>query len=262
MVMAAHLLAEIDRARLAREAGPLPRRTHVLLSYDTARFPFAAALGRDVFKVHRLDRLHEYLQQQRARQGGARRLSARDNVMVRAMMARQPEDAIFWRLYHGFMLSVLAPLVGRGISYTSHPKLRIHLSGTSSVSSFHHDICVTKRPDQINFWVPFTDVDGTATLWLESDYGEGDFAPVPVRYGQVLIFDGGYLGHGSVDNVSGVTRVSLDMRFSYKKATTRAEGVSLMDRIIQVSDAKPEVPPHCAPAVLPGPATGDEEERL
>ncbi|MCY1004069.1 hypothetical protein OV079_00480 [Nannocystis pusilla] len=85
---------------------------------------------------------------------------------------------------------------------------------------------------------------------------------MPVRYGQVLIFDGGYLGHGSVDNVSGVTRVSLDMRFSYKKATTRAEGVSLMDRIIQVADANPEVPPHCAPAVLPGPATGDEEEML
>ncbi|MDC0675696.1 hypothetical protein [Nannocystis radixulma] len=236
--MAAQALAEIDRSLLAREAGPLPQRTHVLLSYDTARFPFAAVLGRDVFRVHRLDRLHEYVRQHRARHGRAPRLSAKDNLMVCDMMARQPEDAAFWRLYHGFMLRILAPLVGRGISYTSHPKLRIHLSGTSSVSSFHHDICVTKRPDQINFWAPFTDVDGTATIWLESDYGKGDFTPVPVRYGQVLIFDGGYLGHGSVDNVSGVTRVSLDMRFSYKKATTRAEGVSLMNRVIQVIDAK------------------------
>jgi len=262
MVMAAQSLAEVDRSLLAREAGPLPQRSHVLLSYDTARFPFAAVLGRDVYKVRRLDRLHEYLQQHRARHGEPRRLSTKDNVTVREMMARQPEDASFWKLYHGFMLSVLAPLVGRGISYTSHPKLRIHLSGTSSVSSFHHDICVTKRPDQINFWAPFTDVDGAATIWLESDYGKADFAPVPVRYGQVLIFDGGYLGHGSVDNVSGVTRVSLDMRFSYKKATTRAEGVSLMNRIIQAIESKTRTPPDCAPAVISGPATGNDEEIL
>ncbi|KVE38572.1 hypothetical protein WS69_08380 [Burkholderia sp. BDU5] len=207
-----------------------------MLDYDTVRFPFAAVLGRDVFKVRRLERLHEYLLDHRRRSARNARLRPRDNLMVSAMMERQPADADFWKVYHGFMLAQLAPLVGRGISYTSHPKLRVHLSGTASVSSFHHDICVTRRIDQINFWMPFTDVDGGATLWLESDYGRGDFEPVPVRYGQVLIFDGGYLGHGSVANDSGVTRVSLDMRFSYKQATTRAEGVSLMNRIVEVLD--------------------------
>ena len=65
-----------------------------------------------------------------------------------------------------------------------------------------------------HFWMPFTDVDDGTALWLESDYGRGDFAPVPVRYGEVLIFDGGYLGHGSVANRTDRTRVSLDMRFS------------------------------------------------
>ncbi|WAS91139.1 hypothetical protein [Nannocystis punicea] len=262
MVMAAQALADVDRSQLAREAGALPQRTHVLLSYDTARFPFAAVIGRDVYKVKRLERLHEYVQQQREREGRPPRLSTKDNVRICEMMARQPEDADFWRLYHGFMLRVLAPLVGRGISYTSHPKLRIHLPGTGSVSSFHHDICVTKRPDQVNFWLPFVDVDGGATIWLESDYGRADFAPVPVRYGQVLIFDGGYLGHGSVDNTSEVTRVSLDMRFSYKKATTRADGVSLMNRIIQVIDAKTRAAAPCVPAALPDRETLNDEEVL
>jgi hypothetical protein len=225
---------DVDRAALAREAGPIPRATYVLLDYDIQRFPFAAALSQHVYKVRQLNRLHTYLADSRAAQNRSRRLRPRDNVMVSSMMLRQPPEAPFWKLYHGFMLSMLAPLIGRGLSYTSNPKLRIHLSGTPSVSSFHHDICVTKRIDQINFWMPFTDVDASATLWLESEYGRCDFAPVPVRYGQVLIFDGGYLGHGSVANNSGVTRVSLDMRFSYKRATTRAEGVALMNRMIEV----------------------------
>ena len=78
--------------------------------------------------------------------------------------------------------------------------------------------------------MPFTDVDETATLWLESFYGRGDYAPVPVRYGEVLIFDGGYLSHGSVPNRTRTTRVSLDMRFCRKGATTSGpEGVDLIN---------------------------------
>lgn len=225
------LLAGVDRAWLMAEAGARPRCNRLVLDYDTRRFPFAAALTRDVYKVQRLDRLHLYLRQHYLERGRPARLRPRDNLLLGDMMERQPATADFWTLYHAFMLQVLAPLVGRGISYTSHPKLRVHLAGTPSVSSFHHDICVTERIDQVNFWMPFTDVEAGAALWLESDYGSADYSPVSLRYGQVLIFDGGYLGHGSMRNDSERTRVSLDMRFSYKKATTRAEGVALLDHL-------------------------------
>lgn len=237
MVVLRPLGVSVDRAELACAAGPRPQRNHLILHYDTRRYPFAAVLSRDVFKVQRLELLHQYLQQQRINESSWQgRLTHRDNLMLRGMMERQPSEAAFWKLYHDFMLRVLAPLVGRGISYTSRPKLRVHLVGTPSVSSFHHDICVTERIDQINFWMPFTDVHDGAALWLESDYGKSDFAPVSLRYGQVLIFDGGYLGHGSTYNDSERTRVSLDMRFSYKKAKTRAEGVALLDRLAQALD--------------------------
>lgn len=232
----------VDRAQLARAAGPVPRVPWVLLDYDTTRWPFVAVLSRDVYKVRRLDRLHVYLRAHKTRMGESRTLpTARDNVTVARMMADQPPEADFWRLYHGFMLRVLAPMVGRGISYTQTPKLRIHLAGTRSVSSFHHDICVTKRIDQINFWMPFCDVAEETALWLESAYGAGDFRPVPVRYGQVLIFDGGYLGHGSVANLSDRTRVSLDMRFSYKRSATRAEGVALLNHLAGVLGSAPDL---------------------
>jgi ectoine hydroxylase-related dioxygenase (phytanoyl-CoA dioxygenase family) len=147
-----------------------------------------------------------------------------------------PDSAPFFQLYHEFMRLVLAPVAGRSLSYSNRPKVRVHFPGTASVSSFHADVPVTKRVDQINFWLPITDVHGSAALQLESDYGLADYAPVPLRYGQALIFDGGYLGHGSVLNATEVTRVSFDMRFGYRGATTREEGIDLMNRVIRRLD--------------------------
>ena len=130
------------------------------------------------------------------------------------------------------MAAVLAPLVGRPLSYSNRPKMRVHFPGTDSVSSMHADVSVTARLDQVNLWIPFTDVSDSATLWIESDYGLADYAPLALRYGQVLVFDGGYLGHGSVANETDVTRISLDLRLSYRGATTRAEGIDLMNHLV------------------------------
>jgi len=208
---------------------PRPTVSWLILPYDTRQFPFAALLCRDVFKVPRLDLLHDYVRAQRRAAGRRDRLTAQDNLVLRGLMQNLPDDAPFYQLYHAFMRQVLARLAGVALSYSHHPKMRVHLAGTPAVSTFHDDVPVTKRIDQVNFWMPFTDVDETATLWLESDYGRADYAPRPVRYGEALIFDGGYLGHGSVANRSHTTRVSLDLRFGRKGATTRAEGIQLVD---------------------------------
>ncbi len=240
------------RAELA-EQGPVPVRPWTILRYDTERFPFAKLLERDVFHVPRLDALHQHVLARRRALGLGNQLSHRDNLAVRKLMQDLPGDAPFYRLYHAFMLHLLCPLVGRGISYSSHPKMRIHFPGTGSVSSFHHDIIVTKRIDQVNFWMPFTNVADTTALWLESDYGRADYAPVPVQYGEALVFDGGYLGHGSVANDGDTTRVSLDLRFSYRKATTRVEGVQLMNRVVERIDAG--AVRFAPPSAMHGPAT-------
>lgn len=229
-----HATELVDRRAIADSAGPVPVRPWVLLNYDTRQYPFAAVLSRDVFKVPHLRWLHEYLSIQRRKHGKKGELEARDNLTARSLMTKTTRESTFRRLYHMFMRDVLTRWIGRSLSYTENPSMRVHLSGTPSVSSFHHDIIVTKRIDQVNFWLPFTNLDGSATLWLESDYGKCDYAPVPIKYGQVLIFDGGYLGHGSVFNDTETTRVSLDMRFSYKHANTRSEGVELMNQMVEI----------------------------
>lgn len=121
-------------------------------------------------------------------------LTQKDNLAVRELIQDLPDDSPFHRLYHHLLQTWLARLVGRPMSYSGHAKMRVHFPGTGSVSGFHADVPVTRRIDQVNLWVPFTDVEDSAALWLESDYGLADFAPVPLRYGEALIFDGGYLG--------------------------------------------------------------------
>jgi hypothetical protein len=225
----------IDRRLITDQAGPTPVCPWVLLNYDTGRYPFAKVLQRDVYKVPDLGRLHDYVAEHYRQHGLTRGLNTEDNLTLRNLMQVQPQTSDFFRLYHKFMLEVLARWVGASLSHSQTPKMRVHFPQTPSVSSFHHDIIVTKRIDQLNFWLPFNTVDDTATLWLESDYGVCDYRPIKVEYGQVLIFDGGYLGHGTVFNSSDTTRTSMDMRFSYKGACTRAEGVRLMNRMVEVA---------------------------
>src|SRR5690606_14317032 len=114
----------------------------------------------------------------------------------------------------GWVRRVLAPRYGGHISYAAHPKMRVHLAGTGSVSDFHCDADVTGRLDQINCYLPFTDVRDGSTLWCEHDYGSNDYAPLNLRYGQALVWDGGRLRHGTVHNDTDLTRVSCDFRFS------------------------------------------------
>ena len=226
---------EIDRRRLTEQAGPAPVRPWVLLHYDVARYPFAGVLQRDVYKVPSLGKLHHYVSGHYRRHGVSRNLNSEDNLTLRNLMQVLPQDSDFFKLYHDFMLRVLAPWVGASLSYSQSPKMRVHFPQTPSVSSFHHDIIVTKRIDQVNFWLPFNSVDDSATLWLESSYGSCDYRPIRVDYGQILIFDGGYIGHGTVFNATDTTRTSMDMRFSYKTASTRADGVRLMNRMVEVA---------------------------
>jgi ectoine hydroxylase-related dioxygenase (phytanoyl-CoA dioxygenase family) len=80
------------------------------------------------------------------------------------------------------------------------------------------------------------DAFDTNTIWVETDYGRGDYVPVPVSYGEILLFDGGWLLHGSVPNTTPVTRVSFDFRFAAKRA-------DLPNRTLGVLDARPAVPP-------------------
>lgn len=102
-------------------------------------------------------------------------------------MQALPDDSPFYILHHKWIAELVAPKFGKRIRYSAHPKMRVHLAGTSSVSDFHRDADVTGRSDQINCYLPFTDVFDSDTLWAESAYGLQDYHPINLRYGEALI---------------------------------------------------------------------------
>lgn len=184
-----------------------------LLTYDIRRLPFAA-IAASVFKVRRLDKLHEVWLSHKIRRGQPATLGYGDNLLLRKMLQNLQDDSPFYRVYHRFAKEVIGTAFEGRISYSSHPKMRVHLAGTPTVSKWHRDADITRKPRQINVWLPFTDTYRGNSLWIETDYGRADYQAVSVNYGEALIFDGGFLDHGTVENDTDSTRVSLDFRFT------------------------------------------------
>lgn len=183
----------------------------ITLTYDTRKYPFRKILSEQIFRVPRIDKLHHYWKIQ----SGKKQLGYSDNLLLRKIMQKLPDTSEFYEIYHHWIEKIIGPRYGQQISYSMHPKMRVHLSGTPSVSDFHCDALVTGRDEQINVYLPFTDVFGRNTLWCQKDYGSDQSIPLNLKYGQALIWDGGYLNHGTKENNTDFTRVSCDFRFSY-----------------------------------------------
>jgi hypothetical protein len=179
-----------------------------LLTYDVDRFPFARLVA-GALSVSDPTQLHL---ERTGADAGVLRYS--DNVDLRRELRARLDESTFFDHYRELLRTVVAPLFGTRMAYSRRPQFRVHLAGSPSASAWHTDQQVTGRDDQINVWLPFADTCPANTLWVETDYGRGDYTPISVRYGQMLLFDGGRLAHGTVSNTSALTRVSMDFRFA------------------------------------------------
>jgi hypothetical protein len=198
------------------------------IRYDTGRFPLAAAAA-GVLGVERLDQLAQAELARKQRAGLPARLGYDDNMRLRARLAALPASHPVRQLYTLIVQRVVAPVFGGHISYTATPTFRVHMAGTPSVSTWHRDADVTGRLDYLTAWLPFVDTAQSCGLWLEQEYGCGDYRPVPVAYGEVVVFDGALARHGSQPNQTTVNRVSLDFRFVPKP---RAGSAPVADKLL------------------------------
>ena len=113
---------QIDRRKLVQRSGAIPDRCWVLLNYDTSQYPFAEVLKRDLYKVPNLGRLHKYVSTHYAKHGVYRQLESKDNLTIRNMMQVLPQESVFAKLYHDFMLRVLSRWVGLRNFIFTEPK--------------------------------------------------------------------------------------------------------------------------------------------
>lgn len=203
------------------------------LEYDTERFPFDV-IAAEVLGVRSIQTLaDEVLREKRRNQPNAE-LDATDNFVLRSKLTSIGPEHPLRTTYVALVSNVVGPAFGGTISLTRHPTFRVQLAGTNSVSAPHRDADVTRRLDYINIWVPFIDVAGPSTIWIADDYGSQRTEPIDVRYGEILIFDGGLLVHESVTNTTSTSRVGFDARF-VPRTEEGAQRAALI-----VADRRPE----------------------
>jgi len=120
---------------------------------------------------------------------------------------------IFNEVYLKFIKEFIKPIFGNEeIVYQKVPTFRVQLVGNLGVGEFHRDRDYNHGVEEINFWLPFVNVYGNNSIWIESVEGRNDLHPVKMNLGQILQFDGSNLLHGNKINDSKHSRVSVDFR--------------------------------------------------
>lgn len=115
-------------------------------------------------------------------------------------------------IYEKFIKEFVCRQFDEDFLYQKWPTFRVMLPDNVAVGAFHNDAEFGHPDGEVNFVIPLTDSDGTASIWVESYPGKKDFEPMKLRIGNLLMFDGNHLTHGNKVNLTGKTRVSMDFR--------------------------------------------------
>ncbi len=129
-------------------------------------------------------------------------------------------DKTFNRIYKNFLRDYIKPRFGYGneeIVYQKIPTFRVQLPGNVAVGDWHKDkdyrnLEWANKVQEVNYYLPFTKAYGTNTIWTESEEDKGDFKPIEIDYGQCVEWYASKLTHGNKDNLTSITRVSVDFR--------------------------------------------------
>jgi hypothetical protein len=179
-------------------------RLQTVRFYSQTRYPFRNAAAA-ILHVPLLADLHV------ADPGPAEPVSDQDSSS-HAMFYAAFATSRFRTLYRRFLAGEVLPLFGADLCVQKVPTFRVARPGGQAVSRWHTDAEFAHQLETVNFWVPLTRAQGTATVWTESEPGKGDYAPVDLDPGSYLEFSATRLRHGNKPNTTGRTRVSFDFR--------------------------------------------------
>jgi hypothetical protein len=123
----------------------------------------------------------------------------------------------FLELYNTFIEEVVKKEYGCNIVYQKIPTFRMQFPNNIAVGEYHRDRDYrngewASKVQEMNFFLPITKAYNSNTIWVESEEGKEDFAPMNCDPGQIIMWDGSNLLHGNKENIEPHTRVSMDFR--------------------------------------------------
>lgn len=180
------------------------------MKYSVILFPFINEVSK-VFNVLDLNNLHSLLDKQYSDtfKIGADSCTNLHNVFYDKYRDGWPE---MLSLYDRFIKDVVSFYFDEDFLYQCFPTFRVHLPGNVAVGAFHADGDFGHPDGEINFILPLTNSDNTASVWVESEPKLGDYIPMEMRTGELIRFNGNKLTHGNKSNETTKSRVSMDFR--------------------------------------------------
>ena len=98
------------------------------------------------------------------------------------------------------------------IIYQTFPALRVSIPGNVSVGEMHIDADYNHPKEEINYWMPITELNDINTVWHETEPNKEDFQPLIINYGEIAEVNFNQCRHFSKVNTTNKTRISLDFR--------------------------------------------------
>jgi hypothetical protein len=180
-----------------------------IFNFDTKHFTFKEEIEK-IFQTNNLETLYKTSEQQY-------------DVLIQKTDQQTHWHKTFYAnifknnfipLYTSLVKEVIKPKFfgEQTIIYQKVPTFRIHLPNNVGVGAFHKDRDYKHSKREINFLLPFTRMFSTNSVWIESYEDNGDFQPITMKYGNILMFDGSNLTHGSKINETDICRLSVDFR--------------------------------------------------
>lgn len=202
------------RSQETVEVAGLSLPNSLVFRYDTERWNFRSIVG-EYFGTDDLENLHGDPKWNPPKAG----LSMPNHVITKNSwnVSKDLRSAVIDRsapLLKSLIYDLVSTFVGPIRSHQELAMMRVNFHGSRAILRFHKDQEYGQKPNSINIWLPVTKVYGTNSMYLESSPGLSDFTPVELDYGQALMFYGTDLLHGTLDNLSGGTRITYDFRFS------------------------------------------------
>ena len=190
-----------------------------ILNYDNKVYRFREAIQsiiqvEDLYKLHELYYDEGFLKENYVNENGK---SLQGTVFHKRYYS---DCEPFLAIYKEYVTQFIAPFWDEDILIQKIPTFRIHavdsraLGGgddltVGPIQGVHKDSDFNHSKHEVNFFLPFTDVNEYNTIW----YKEGkSFAPMMVNYGQIYQWNGSTIPHGNKVNTSNQTRVSVDFR--------------------------------------------------